>query len=208
MSCEISEALKRDRKKREYDEQRKAFDEHRAGGGAPVEVTDFATQSADMLSFAWPAGLVSGKTYAVKVERTDVNGVTRTGTGRKVAVVAGAVPPGPEPETFAITGMNSPMTESPNINRSNPFTMHGTGFDAFDAETGDKCEVRIHGGEYEWRAAPAGDMTVIDGTKIIFDQTFRSDIGWEEISADSGIDFRLTIGGESKEFMAIVAASE
>ena len=63
-----------------------------AGGGAPVEVTDFATQSADLLSFAWPAGLVPGKTYAVKVERTDVNGVTRTGTGRKVAVVAGAAP--------------------------------------------------------------------------------------------------------------------
>ena len=72
-----------------------------AGGGATVEVTDFATQSADMLSFAWPAGLVPGKTYAVRVERTDVNGVTRTGTGRKVAVVAGAVPPGPEPEPIA-----------------------------------------------------------------------------------------------------------
>jgi hypothetical protein len=72
-----------------------------AGGGATVEVTDFATQSADMLSFAWPAGLVPGKTYTVRVERTDVNGVTRTGTGRKVAVVAGAVPPGPEPEPIA-----------------------------------------------------------------------------------------------------------
>ena len=66
------------------------------GGGAEVEVTDFATQSADMLSFAWPAGLVAGKTYDVKVERTDVNGVTRTGTGKKVAVVAGVVPPEPE----------------------------------------------------------------------------------------------------------------
>ena len=72
-----------------------------AGGGATIEVTDFATQSADMLSFAWPAGLVPGKTYTVRVERTDVNGVTRTGTGRKVAVVAGAVPPGPEPEPIA-----------------------------------------------------------------------------------------------------------
>ena len=68
-----------------------------AGGGSTVEVSDFATQSADMLSFAWPAGLAAGKAYEVKVERTDVNGVTRTGTGRKVAVVAGAVPPGPEP---------------------------------------------------------------------------------------------------------------
>ena len=40
-----------------------------------------------------PAGLVAGKSYAVKVERTDVNGVTRTGTGKKVAVVAGAPAP-------------------------------------------------------------------------------------------------------------------
>ena len=66
-----------------------------AGGGAPVEVTDFATQSADMLSFACPAGLVAGKTYAVKVERTDVNGVTRTSAEKKVTVVTGAVPPVP-----------------------------------------------------------------------------------------------------------------
>ncbi len=63
------------------------------GGGATVAVEDFATQSADLLSFAWPAGLVAGKSYAVKVERTDVNGVTRTGTGKKVAVVAGAPAP-------------------------------------------------------------------------------------------------------------------
>ena len=66
-----------------------------AGGGSTVEVADFTTQSADMLSFAWPAGLVAGKSYEVKVERTDVNGVTRTGTGKKVIVIAGVVPPAP-----------------------------------------------------------------------------------------------------------------
>ena len=72
-----------------------------AGGGSTVEVADFATQSADMLSFAWPAGLVAGKTYAVKVERTDVNGVTRTSAEKKVAVIAGVVPPAPEPTPVA-----------------------------------------------------------------------------------------------------------
>ena len=71
------------------------FDE--VGGGATVEVEGFDTQSADMLSFAWPAGLVAGKAYKVKVERTDVNGVTRTSAEKKVAVVAGAVPPEPTP---------------------------------------------------------------------------------------------------------------
>ena len=71
------------------------FDE--VGGGATVEVEGFDTQSADMLSFAWPAGLVAGKAYKVKVERTDVNGVTRTSAEKKVVVVAGAVPPEPTP---------------------------------------------------------------------------------------------------------------
>ena len=71
------------------------FDE--VGGGATVAVEGFATQSADMLSFAWPAGLVAGKTYDVKVERTDVNGITRTSAEKKVVVVAGAVPPEPTP---------------------------------------------------------------------------------------------------------------
>ena len=69
-----------------------------AGGGSTVEVADFATQSADMLSFACPAGLVAGKTYAVKVERTDVNGVTRTSAEKKVTVVAGAPAPVNPPE--------------------------------------------------------------------------------------------------------------
>ena len=66
-----------------------------AGGGSTVEVAVFATQSAAMLSFACPAGLVAGKTYAVKVERTDVNGVTRTSAEKKVTVVTGAVTPVP-----------------------------------------------------------------------------------------------------------------
>ena len=184
------------------DTDRVLFDE--VGGGATVEVEGFDTQSADMLSFACPAGLVAGKSYRVTVERTDVNGVTRTSAEKKVVVVAGA----PGPETFTITGMDSPMTESPNIKRNNPFTLHGTGFDAFDVGAGDKCEARLHSGEYEWTGMPDGDMTVFDGTKIIVDQTFWSDIGWGEMESGTEIDFRLTIGGESKVFTATVVASE
>ena len=67
------------------------------GGGSAVEVTDFATQGADMLSFAWPTGLVAGRSYRVAVERTDVNGVTRTSAEKTVSVVAAATPPEPEP---------------------------------------------------------------------------------------------------------------
>ena len=95
-----------------------------AGGGAEVEVTDFATQSADMLSFAWPAGLVAGKAYKVRVERTDVNGVTRTSAEKKVAVVAGA--PGPEPVTVTITGIGCDEDET-YVQDGSPILVFGTG---------------------------------------------------------------------------------
>ena len=51
------------------DTDRVLFEE--VGGGATVEVEGFDTQSADMLSFAWPAGLVAGKAYKVKVDRRE-----------------------------------------------------------------------------------------------------------------------------------------
>ena len=95
-----------------------------AGGGSTVEVTDFATQSADMLSFAWPAGLVPGRSYEVKVERTDVNGVTRTGTGKRVVVVAGA--PTPVPTTVTITKVCCDDDES-YVQYGSPILVFGTG---------------------------------------------------------------------------------
>ena len=67
------------------------------GGSAVVEVADFAFQGADMLAFAWPAGLVAGKKYSVEVERTDPNGVVRVSATKPVTVVAGTVPPEPGP---------------------------------------------------------------------------------------------------------------
>ena len=65
------------------------------GGAAEVEVAAFTAQGADLLAFAWPSGLAVGKSYRVMVERTDVNGVTRTGGGRTVTVVAGGAAPEP-----------------------------------------------------------------------------------------------------------------
>ena len=68
------------------------------GGSVVVEVADFAFMGADLLSFAWPAGLVAGKRYSVEVERTDVNGMTGRSQAKTVTVVTGATPPEPEPE--------------------------------------------------------------------------------------------------------------
>ena len=75
------------------------------GGGSTVEVADFSAQGADLLAFAWPSALAVGKSYRVMVERTDVNGVTRTSGGKTVSVVAGAVAPEP-----TITGAHSEGT--------------------------------------------------------------------------------------------------
>ena len=72
-----------------------------SGGSATVVVEVFATQSADMLTFAWPTGLVAGKAYTVVVERTDVNGRVRESAPKTVAVVAGATPPA-EPPTITL----------------------------------------------------------------------------------------------------------
>lgn len=68
----------------------------------PVVVTSFTSQSANLLSFAWPAGLVAGKRYDVIVERTDANGVTRVSTGKTVDVVAGSAPVPTGPTVTAI----------------------------------------------------------------------------------------------------------
>ena len=74
------------------------------GGSAVVEVADFAFMGADLLSFAWPAGLVAGKRYSVEVERTDVNGMTGRSQAKTVTVVTGATPPEPEPEGESTDG--------------------------------------------------------------------------------------------------------
>ena len=81
------------------------------GGAAEVEVSAFTAQGADLLAFAWPSGLAVGKSYRVMVERTDVNGVTRTGGGRTVTVVAGGA--APEPIAESSDGVVKVMAYSP-----------------------------------------------------------------------------------------------
>ena len=75
------------------DTNKVTFDE--VNGTGSVEVTEFLNQGDGLLKFAWPTGLEAGKRYAVTVERTDVNGVTRVAKGRYVEVVAGATPTDP-----------------------------------------------------------------------------------------------------------------
>ena len=104
------------------------------GGAAEVEVAAFTAQGADLLAFAWPSGLAVGKSYRVMVERTDVNGVTRTGGGRTVTVVAGGA--APEPIAESSDGVVKVMAYSP---QTVPFggsvTVTGSGLN-FDGATG------------------------------------------------------------------------
>ena len=92
------------------DTNKVTFDE--VDGTGSVEVTEFLNQGDGLLKFAWPTGLVAGKRYAVTVERTDVNGVTRVAKGKYVEVVAGATPAGPtvtkinDNDTFQAGGGN------------------------------------------------------------------------------------------------------
>ena len=75
-------------------------------GEDEVEVSAFTSQGDGLLAFAWPSGLTVGKRYAVTVERTDANGITRSATGKYVDVVAGATPPGPTPTGPTVTAIN------------------------------------------------------------------------------------------------------
>ena len=185
------------------DEGAAAYLENSMGTTFPLAVDEVVSKQ---LFKAHTAELLPAGDYklVVKSRAGDAGGPLQT-SFRKVKYLRVV---DPEPETFAITGMDSPMTESPNVKRGYPFAMHGTGFDGFDAGAGDKCEARIHGGEHGWTDMPDGDMTVSDGTTVLFDQAFWSDIGWEEMESGTEVDFRLTIGGESKVFTATVVASE
>ena len=104
------------------------------GGAAEVEVAAFTAQGADLLAFAWPSGLAVGKSYRVMVERTDVNGVTRTGGGRIVTVVAGGA--APEPIAESSDGVVKVMAYSPQpVPFGGSVTVTGSGLN-YDSATG------------------------------------------------------------------------
>ena len=100
------------------DTDKVTFVEAGATAGVPVEVTAFTTQGDGILTFAWPGGLDSGKSYSVTVSRTDVNGVTRTSAAKTVAVVGEVVPPAP---------VGAPSIEEAQSTGQNPGTvnLHG-----------------------------------------------------------------------------------
>ena len=111
------------------------------GGSAVVEVADFAFQGADMLAFAWPAGLVAGKKYSVEVERTDANGVVRVSATKPVTVVASVTPPAEPP---VVTGYEADQMEG------EPITMQDSTIDVKGANLEGATKVRFRyteGGE-------------------------------------------------------------
>ena len=65
------------------------------GGSGHVEVAEFTSQGSQLLVFAWPSGLESGKSYELSVERTDENGATRRSAAKTVKVVGDAPAPTP-----------------------------------------------------------------------------------------------------------------
>ena len=73
------------------DTVRVRFADVAAEAGA-AEVAEFTAVSAELLGFACPAALVPGRKYAVTVERTDANGVTRISGPKTVACTGPAVP--------------------------------------------------------------------------------------------------------------------
>lgn len=69
------------------DTDKVVFDE--VDGTGHIEVTEFRASGDGILSFNLPntgTQVVPGKSYEVKVERTDANGVTRTSVAKKVSV--------------------------------------------------------------------------------------------------------------------------
>ena len=71
-----------------------------------VEVAEFTAISSDLIAFACPAALVAGKKYAVTVERTDLNGITRTSAPKAVVCKEGAAP------VPSITRVYSPLGDN------------------------------------------------------------------------------------------------
>ena len=80
--------------------------------GTETEVTQFATQGAQLLEFTVPS-LAAG-TYSVKVQRIDENGIVRETAVKSVTVKAGETPPAPGEPT--ITGVKTQGDEDGTVN--------------------------------------------------------------------------------------------
>ncbi|MBP5510491.1 MAG: hypothetical protein J6Z49_06200 [Kiritimatiellae bacterium] len=136
------------------------------GGGAAVDVTTFTAAGPDNLSFAWPAGLVAGKSYEVTVYRTGEDGLERTSNSKRVTVRAGAVPPGPARVT--ISGIDAEGTETGTVRENAPIRVHGTGLNLGE---GDALYMkRSDLGDDEYHQVPAWAISEAeDGTRLVLD---------------------------------------
>ena len=90
-----------------------------ADAGDVVVVDAFTALSSDLIGFACPAALVSGKTYAATVERTDANGVMRASAPKPVACRSDAPAP-------VITGADSDEGDGRIAVNGSPAYVHGT----------------------------------------------------------------------------------
>ena len=112
----------------------------------PVVVDSFTAAGDDILSFACPDALAAGKRYAVKAERTDANGVTRTSNAKTVTVKAGAEPPpAPEPTFTKVcgTGHEDDPAWTGKVARNGKLSIVGTNL------TDDLVVSLLYAGEYE-----------------------------------------------------------
>ena len=173
-----------------------------AGGGtsAPVEVAAFDFKGAQQLEFDCPAALEDGRSYEVRVSRSDAGGNLRVSNTKRVKVLAGA--PGP-----TLTGVHSPGSGESLIHFDSGIWFEGSGLDAWNSET-DRIEAKnddLEEPEYRRLTEPgAGEALFADGL-------LKLDEGaWEVIGPDleagegSHIHFRVTIGGRSAEIVATV----
>ena len=178
------------------------------GGSAVVEVADFAFMGADLLSFAWPAGLVAGKRYSVEVERTDVNGMTGRSQAKTVTVVTGATPPEPEPEGQSTDGTVKVMSlvdgdeEATMLTAGHQWDVTGEGLN-IDSATGD--EWMISGVSIEGDGISA-DLSIVEGSA---DKTYLSLRCGDDVAApgdyEIGVKFTLVRneGQDNDDFVII-----
>ena len=133
------------------------------GAGQPVVVNEFTNAGPDLLSCAFPAGLVVGKKYSVVVVRTDSNGVQTRTDSKVVLVKAGATPSNPPHITLGYTDGQS--DDGKCYANGNSFNLEGSNLE--------DCSVKVAGSANEgetWsyeETVPANKVDHEDGMLII-----------------------------------------
>ena len=173
------------------------------GAGEPVEVAAFDFKGAQQLEFDCPAALADGKSYEVQVSRSDADGNLRVSNTKRVKVLAGAAPTGPE-----LTGVHAPGIESPMIRVESGVWFDGTGLDGW-TEGRDSIWCKNNRAEEAEFVRLDGDGS---GAAVEFDGgMLKADEGAWSVLTDLGIvegsevRFKVTINGQSAEIVGTVA---